>query len=138
MFRSIRQKADAVSLYWARHGRQKAFWPLVVLALGWALGAAAILRLDLAVVDFLGHTKDLSAIHGSVPDSPATFVTPQGSTIDAASLQDLHDEDTALLHGARNNLMVVLGCVFLLPIAIAALLVWTPRGRPTARKPRAK
>jgi hypothetical protein len=110
----------------------------MILALVWPLGLAAILRIDLAVVDFLVHTEDLSSIHGAVAESPATFVTPQGSTIDAASLQDLHDEDTALSHIARNHLMFVLSCIFLVPLAIGGLLAWTPKERSTGRKSRAK
>jgi hypothetical protein len=138
MIRSIRQAASAVSLYWARHGRERAFRPLVFFAVVWALGAAAIFRLDLAVVDFLGHAKDMSSIHGAVADSPATYVTPEGSTIDAASLKDLHDEDTAFLHGARNHLIFVLAFIFVVPIVTAGLLAWTPRGRPTARRARSR
>jgi hypothetical protein len=111
---------------------------LVVFCSIWVFGVAVLLRLDRAVVDFVGHAKDLSLIHGAVADSPTSFVTQEGSTIDAASLQDLHDKDTALLHGARNHMLFVLGCVVLVPITIAGLLVGTPRVRPTARKSRSK
>lgn len=134
----MRQKTNALRDRWAQGGRQRAVWPLAIVALLWAVGLAFWLRLDVALVDFLGHAKDLSLVHGAVGDSPVSFVTPEGTPIDKLSLQDLHDEDTSLLHGARDHLMFVLGCIFSLPIAVSGLLLLSPKGRAKPRKPRVR
>lgn len=123
---------------WLRHRRAILAPVLSVLALVWLVGFGAMLRVDAALVDFLGHAKDMSIIHSATPDSPASFTTADGAPIDAASLQDLHDEDTQMLHGARNRLIFVVLVMLSVPLAILGFLAWLAGTKANDRKPRGR
>lgn len=138
MSRFSRQSTSVSWMRQALRWRPKAKWPLLLVCAGWVFAVGAFWRVDLALSDFLGHTKGLSFIHAAEPDSPASYVTSDGTTFDAKSYQDAHDSDTQQLNEARSHLLFLLALMLAAPTCIFVFLMWAPTAKRGAKRLRGR